>query len=186
MTTLLYVSIPLISAFLGWVTNLIAIKMLFRPRKKVLCFHGLIPKRKNDIAKKISVTIEEKLLSSKDLLTKINKEKVYEIISESIDEIINENLSFIASLVPDEIISDFKNVIIKKVFNLLNTMNEEEFRKAISISDLIESKIINMDMTEIENMVLTVAKKELKSIEVMGAIIGFIVGLFQILLLILL
>jgi len=49
--------IPIISAFIGWFTNWIAIKMLFHPRepKKFLglTLHGIFPKRQKVIAEKL-------------------------------------------------------------------------------------------------------------------------------------
>ena len=45
--------IPIIGAIIGLITNWIAIKMLFHPRKKIFGIQGVIPKRKKDIAKRI-------------------------------------------------------------------------------------------------------------------------------------
>lgn len=45
--------IPFIGALIGLITNWIAVKMLFHPRKKIFGIQGVIPKRKKDIAKRI-------------------------------------------------------------------------------------------------------------------------------------
>ena len=45
--------IPIIGAIIGLITNWIAVKMLFHPRKKIFGIQGVISKRKKDIAKKI-------------------------------------------------------------------------------------------------------------------------------------
>ena len=45
--------IPIIGAIIGLITNWIAVKMLFHPRKKIFGIQGVIPKRKKDIAKRI-------------------------------------------------------------------------------------------------------------------------------------
>ena len=47
------IAMPFIGAVIGLVTNWIAIKMLFHPRKKILGIQGVIPKRKKEIAKRI-------------------------------------------------------------------------------------------------------------------------------------
>ena len=53
----------LIGAAIGWITNWIAIKMLFHPyqEKRFLFFRiqGLIPKRRDEIGKGISQVVEQ-------------------------------------------------------------------------------------------------------------------------------
>ena len=71
--------IPIISALIGWFTNYIAIKSLFKPIKPVnifgFKFQGLIPKEKNKIILKLSKTISDYLISNKDLLKNLEDEK---------------------------------------------------------------------------------------------------------------
>jgi uncharacterized membrane protein YheB (UPF0754 family) len=59
--------IPLISAFIGWFTNWIAIKMLFHPKepKKILgiTFHGIFPKRQQQFAEKLGKLVSERKLA---------------------------------------------------------------------------------------------------------------------------
>lgn len=50
----------------------------------------------------------------------------------------------------------------------------------LNISELVEEKIINMDINELENLVLTVMKKELDTIVNLGAFIGFLLGVLNI------
>jgi len=45
--------IPVIGFIIGYFTNYIAIKMLFHPRKKIFGIQGVLPKRKEILAKKI-------------------------------------------------------------------------------------------------------------------------------------
>ncbi len=68
--------IPFISAFIGWFTNWIAIKMLFHPRhpKKILgvTLHGIFPKRQAVFAEKLGKMVSEELLSFEDIQQKID------------------------------------------------------------------------------------------------------------------
>ena len=49
--------LPLIAALIGWLTNLIAVKMLFHPRKSInlgfFSVQGVFPKRQKALAKKL-------------------------------------------------------------------------------------------------------------------------------------
>ena len=71
---------PVVGAFIGWLTNYVAIKMLFRPRQPWrflgLSLQGVMPKRQHDIAVKIGEVVEEDLLNSEDILNAINTEEL--------------------------------------------------------------------------------------------------------------
>ena len=53
--------IPFISAFIGWFTNWIAIKMLFHPREPkrflFMTIQGIFPKRQQQFAQKLGATV---------------------------------------------------------------------------------------------------------------------------------
>lgn len=51
----------------------------------------------------------------------------------------------------------------------------------IDISGIVEQKINEMDVMELEQLVLSVMKKELNAVVNLGAIIGFVLGLFNLL-----
>ena len=70
-----FLVIPIISAFIGWFTNWIAIKMLFHPKepKRILgiTFHGIFPKRQKIFAEKLGKMISAEFLSFEDIEEKI-------------------------------------------------------------------------------------------------------------------
>lgn len=53
--------------------------------------------------------------------------------------------------------------------------------KRLDISGMIEKKINEMDVMEMETLVLAVMKKELNAVVNLGAVIGFVLGLFHLL-----
>ena len=65
----------IIGALIGWITNKVAIKMLFRPVNpvKILFFkiQGVFPKRKDQMAISLADTIESELLSKEVIMDKI-------------------------------------------------------------------------------------------------------------------
>ncbi|HOU47595.1 MAG TPA: DUF445 family protein, partial [Chitinophagales bacterium] len=68
-------AVPLIGAFIGWITNWIAIKMLFHPRKPVkflfLTFHGIFPKNKPRIANKLGIVVQRDLINFSDIKSRL-------------------------------------------------------------------------------------------------------------------
>lgn len=66
-----------IGAIIGWTTNVIAIKLLFRPIDPIKVpvlgwtLQGLMPKRKKEIAKNIGETVETELVSIEEIIDKM-------------------------------------------------------------------------------------------------------------------
>ena len=83
--------IVLISAIIGWITNYLAIKMLFRPYKEInlglFKIQGLIPRRRAEIGQGIANVIEKELISVKDVIENIDRDKFSLKLEELIDQI---------------------------------------------------------------------------------------------------
>ena len=70
---------PILGAVIGYVTNRIAIQMLFRPRtgKRILGFHvpftpGIIPKNRNELAASIARAVAGELISPEAVRARLN------------------------------------------------------------------------------------------------------------------
>jgi uncharacterized membrane protein YheB (UPF0754 family) len=183
--------LAIIGAFIGWMTNVFAIKLLFRPFNpiNILGFklQGLIPKRKEDIAKNVGETIEQELVTIEEILDKIiedlDKSDIKKLIQEKINTVVKEKLSVLIPPAIKELILGYVNDFVKKNGDdMIDELTEKMIHKAtqkVDISKMIEEKIIAFNMAEVERIVLDVAKKELKHIEYLGGVIGFIIGIVQ-------
>ncbi|MCB0310123.1 MAG: DUF445 family protein, partial [Bdellovibrionales bacterium] len=98
--------LPLVTAMIGWFTNFVAIKMLFRPRTPLnfLGFRliGLIPKRRQEIARKIAEAVERDLISHEDIQRVLQnpeiKEEVKNHMHQHIDILLSKTLGRIPGL----------------------------------------------------------------------------------------
>lgn len=182
-----------IGGVIGWVTNYLAIKMLFRPFEPVAIpiinfqFQGLIPKRKTEIAKSIGETIEKELLSVDEIMNKLitssNKGEIIALLKGKITEIVSEKLPSIIPSTFKGMISKYVNdVIDKEGEQIIDDLIETSIKKAsssIEISKMVEDKVNEFDMAQMEGIIIRIAQKELKHIEVLGGILGFMIGIFQ-------
>ena len=73
-----YIATPLIGAVIGYVTNWIAVKMLFRPRKEIRVFGkrlpftpGVIPRGQGRLARAVGNVVETQLLTPEYLGEKL-------------------------------------------------------------------------------------------------------------------
>jgi uncharacterized membrane protein YheB (UPF0754 family) len=88
-----YILIPLISAFIGYFTNWIAIKMLFHPKLPIrvlgITVQGIFPKRQKQFAEKLGSLISNEFLSFQDIEQKIanpsNLKKVLPEVEKHVD-----------------------------------------------------------------------------------------------------
>ena len=184
----------LISGAIGWITNWVAIKMLFRPHREInfvlFKIQGLIPKRKAEIGSGIANIIQNELISVKDVISNIDREEFSKRLNKLIDEVLNKNLKkkvkekfpFLQVFFTDKVAKDIgnaiKSIIIEnqeKIFEIFSNYAEENIDFEIIISD----KISNFSLDKLEEIITLLAKKELKHIEVIGAVLGIIIGAVQ-------
>ena len=183
-----------ISATIGWITNWVAIKMLFRPHKEInfglFKIQGLIPKRRAEIGSGIANIIQNELISVKDVISNIDREEFSKRLNALIDEVLDKNLKkkvkekfpFLQMFFTDKIAKDVGNTIKdiimgnqEKIFEIFSNYAEENIDFEVIISD----KISNFSLNKLEEIITFLAKKELKHIEVIGAILGMLIGAVQ-------
>lgn len=74
--------------------------------------------------------------------------------------------------------ADIKGMVLK-IYKMVVETKLSGVMDTINIPAIIENKINSMDMLEIEQLTLSVMKKELDAIVWLGAVIGFLLGLFN-------
>ena len=183
-----------IGALIGWITNYFAIKMLFRPLKEIniLGFkvQGLIPKRKMEMAESIADTIQEELISMKDITANIGDIELGEEIDLIVDRIVEDKLEKeVLSKIPMASLFITDSMILKIKGHIKDAIdeNKDEFftviikkmEDSVDMKNIIIEKIENFELDELEKMVYRIANNELKHIEVIGAILGAIIGGIQ-------
>ena len=146
-TVLNYISGPIIGAIIGYITNFIAVKMLFHPYKPIKIFGftlpftpGIIPKRKPRLAKAISNAVGNKLFTENDLEDILCSDEIKETVSDAIcnkaEELISKAPAEIAlSLTSEENAEKIKN----KACSFISSKVMESARE-IDIGSIIAEK----------------------------------------------
>ena len=184
----------IISAAIGWITNWVAIKMLFRPHNEInlglFKIQGLIPKRRAEIGIGIANVIQNELISIKDVIANIDREEFSKRLNDLIDDVLEKNLKtkvkekfpvmqmFFSDKMAKDVSNTIKGIVMEnqeKIFEIFSNYAEEN----IDFSTIITDKISNFSLDKLEEIINGLAKKELKHIEVIGAILGAFIGLVQ-------
>ena len=185
---------PFICAMIGWFTNLIAIKMLFHPKKpvKLLFFtlHGVFPKRQKALAHNLGQLVENELVSHEDIQKVIHnpefEARFKNTIITHLSKFFEDKLSSLNPLVGMFLNGSFMDKIKETVFKEIDKavpsiiqQVSDELEHKIDFSEIVRKKVEAFSMDKLEDILFSIMKKEFKFVEFMGAVLGFIVGIFQ-------
>ena len=192
---LIYLAIPITSALVGWLTNVVAIKMTFYPINfigiKPIGWQGIIPSK---AAKMSSISVDlwtSKLINVKELFAKINPKKVAKemlpefdrISKEIMDEIMHEQAPEIWSRVPESVKKLAYSRISKDLPEIVTEMMtdiKDNIDEMFDIKDMV-IKRLTKDKGLLNEMFLQVGDEEFKFIERSGFTFGFLFGIVQML-----
>ena len=191
-----------VGILIGWFTNYLAIKLLFRPYKEMNFFffkiQGLIPKRRDEISKNIADVVEKELISVDDIENKLKEvefddgmiEKVLDkLVEEKLKKSILEKNPLLKMIINDSMVDKikkyFKNMILENKDEILSEMIKIGKEK-IDFKEIILEKMKNFSLEEIEKIILSISKNELKHIEIIGGVLGGLIAVFQFLFMVLL
>ena len=192
---LIYLAIPITSALVGWLTNVVAIKMTFYPIHfvgiKPFGWQGIIPSK---AAKMSSISVDlwtSKLINVKELFAKINPKKVAKemlpefdrISKEIMDEIMHEQAPEIWSRVPESVKKLAYSRISKDLPEIVTEMMtdiKDNIDEMFDIKDMV-IKRLTKDKGLLNDMFLQVGDEEFKFIERSGFTFGFLFGIVQML-----
>ncbi len=188
--------IPLISAFIGWVTNWVAIKMLFHPRqpKKIIgvTFHGIFPKRQQQFAEKLGKLVSAEFLSFDDIEEKIsnpeNLKKVMPMIETHVDEFLRNRLKdempVISMFIGDKTITNLKTMFMKEIESLFPQVMKQyaaNLKNELDLEQIVIKKVAGFSSDKLEEVLYQIMSKEFRFVEIIGAVIGLIIGIVQVL-----
>jgi len=184
--------LAIIGGLIGYITNVIAIKLIFRPINPIkipllnIEIIGMIPKRKLEIASNIAQVIEEQFFSFDDIIENIiteqDKQSIIDYIKVRIKLVLNEKLGLIPSSIRNLVQNYISEIIEDEIRCGVDELSQEIIIKAnnrINVKEIIEDKINELDLHKLEIIILQIVKNELKHIEILGLILGFIIGIVQ-------
>ena len=190
-----FYTIPVISAFIHWLTIWMALKMLFHPRKPKkflwLTFHGVFPKRQQQIAESLGKIVGQELLSFGDIEKTItnpeNVQKILPLAEEHIDNFLRtklkESMPIISMFIGDKTITQLKTVFMKELEELFPVIMKNyvaNLKNDLDLEKIVVEKISNISSDKLEQMLNQILTKEFRFVEVIGAALGFFIGLLQI------
>ena len=193
--TIIIFSIPFITAFIGWLTNWVAIKMLFRPQRPqrvlgLVTWQGLIPRRQPELAAKAAEIIERELVSNHVIHDKIRGVDIKPGLRTAVSRLIRQRLvpklqgiPLVGNFVNDQAVESLENMALEEIDKEGEVLMEKiatKFESNFDVKHIVEQRIQEFDLDRLESIVMEVARKEFKTIERLGFVLGFVVGCPQV------
>lgn len=184
--------LAIIGGLIGYLTNVVAIKLIFRPINPIkipilnIEIMGMIPKRKSEIAATIGQIISEQFLSIDEIIDGIitdeDKDNITNYIKLKIKLILDEKMTLIPGTIKLLVQNYISDIIEDEIKSSIDELSEEIIIKAnnrINIEEIVKNKINELDLYELEEIILTIVKNELRHIEILGLVLGFLIGIVQ-------
>ena len=188
-------TLPFIAALTGWITNYIAVKMLFHPRekKKILFLEvqGIFPKRQKSLAEKLGKVVADELFSFEDVKGALkdpkNLEGVHHIIDEKLDDFLEnrmiESMPMLYVFMSDEMRIKIKATLQDELQLMLPSLIDRfagRIEEQIDVEKTVYEKVVNFSTDKLEGILYSIMSKEFRFIEILGGVLGFIIGLIQV------
>lgn len=190
-------SLPFIAAIIGWLTNYIAIKMLFHPKKPVqlglFTLQGIFPKRQKKLAEKLGQIVSDELFNIQDikevLLNGAHQGELNKVIEEHIDHFLKNKLAasmpMLAMFMSEDMRNTIKNTLMEEIKLIMPQVIHryvDKIEEELDIQQIVYDKVVNFSSDKLEAILFSIMSKEFKFIEIVGAALGFLIGLIQLLL----
>jgi uncharacterized membrane protein YheB (UPF0754 family) len=192
----LYVSMPLIAAAIGYVTKLVAIRMMFRPIEFVglkpwFGWQGIIPRRAAKMAAIACDTLTKQLISPREIFSRIDPERVAAELEKPLladieaitHEVANAYSPTLWNVMPETLRRRIIDHIKADAPAVVKQIMEEVKQNLDSVFDLKAMVVNNLvaDKPLLNRIFQEAGKEEFKFIARSGIYFGLIIGCIQVL-----
>ena len=191
---LLFILFPLVCGFIGWVTNVVAVRMIFWPHDPVrfgpLSFQGVLPKNLNFFARILSKIITKEFITTSQMVRGLNPARLGKDINAFLGMTLDALLPKLRSTLPPGLQGLLTPETTNMLREVLDKEGEANLPQAIEVlaghadnlldlRQLTWDKLVEMGPKRLEEIIYEVSAKELNFIVVYGGYFGAALGLIQ-------
>lgn len=192
---MLLATVPTITAFVGWITNWAAVKMIFWPETFIgigpLGWQGILIRRAPKFATGVADVVTEHLISPREMAERLDPDEMERLFGDTVDAQTEPILHEVAELVspgswgaiPDPVKTMVRSQIqresrqlIRELFDKLQGLSEQ----LLDLKGLIFTSLSGDNTRTLVRLTQEIGHKEFKFIEYYGGFFGFLIGLVQI------
>jgi uncharacterized membrane protein YheB (UPF0754 family) len=187
-------TIPLITAFIGYITNWAAVKMIFNPQHFVgvgpIGWQGVLPRKADVFANGVADTMSQRVLSARDLAERLDPEEMERLFEDRLaaaaPELVREAAEVLAPDLWDTMVPEARSAVVHQVVTMSRATARDVFDDLQGISDelldlrqLVVGLLTGPNVARLVRLFREIGGPELRWIIRYGGIFGLMVGLVQ-------
>lgn len=189
-----YLSMPVIAAVIGYITKILAIKMMFAPLefvgiKPYLGWQGIIPNRAQHMAEIAVDIMTARLLNPKDIFDRFDPEHMARELKQPMQDMMEDVTSTVVSHYYPRIWESTPDIVRRNLFKrvqaeapaiIADLMNElkNNIDNVFDLKHMVISNLVR-DKALLNSIFREVGDEEFKFIRNSGIYFGFIIGIVQ-------
>ncbi|MDN5348115.1 MAG: hypothetical protein PWP65_1679 [Clostridia bacterium] len=147
----------------------------------------MIPRRRQEIASSVAEVIDKELLPWREIVQGLYRPEIEARLTEAVVQVAGRRFierlpSFLPPKVKETIARLLENSLRQELPAALRELEELLLSSRginFSLGKLAARKINSLDLEQAEKIILQVASRELRYIELVGGVLGFLIGLVQ-------
>lgn len=185
--------VPLVTAFIGYVTNFAAVKMIFLPEEFVgvwkIGWQGVLPSKADTFASDVAGTVGD-VISPAELVERIDPAELEALLSDRLDDelpgVLREAAEMLAPGVWDQMAPEAQRMVAEQIKTEGRQVTQEIFddlqgisHEILDLEALVFDLLSGPNVKRLTRLFQEIGGKELKAIVRFGGYFGFIIGVFQ-------
>jgi uncharacterized membrane protein YheB (UPF0754 family) len=190
--------LPGFGLFTGAFTDFVALRMIFRPKRPrgigPFAWQGLFHKRRAEVSAGYSELLANEILTPRaimnSLLTGPMSDQLFELVQREVQRTIDEQAGiarpFVVLAVGGRRYQEMKRATAEKVIaKMPETVDQLEgyTARALDLANLLDERLALLDTDQYEDLLRPAFREDEKIVVAIGAVLGFVVGELQTLLL---
>jgi len=187
--------LPVIAALIGWVTNYLAVKMLFHPKLPIrlmgISIQGVFPKRQGQLARKLGELVDQELFSVEEVSKKIKElstsprtmDQIGNRIERTIREKLVKSFPMLSMFLSDGMVTKVTETFKEELRDFMAQSADDlstKLERDLDVRKMVREKVEAFSTEKLEEILVSLMKKEFRFIELVGAFLGFLIGCLQV------
>ena len=187
--------LPVIAALIGWVTNYLAVKMLFHPKLPIrlmgISIQGVFPKRQGQLARKLGELVDQELFSVEEVSKKIKElstsprtmDQIGKRIERTIREKLVKSFPMLSMFLSDGMVTKVTETFKEELRDFMAQSADDlstKLERELDVRKMVREKVEAFSTEKLEEILVSLMKKEFRFIELVGALLGFLIGCLQV------
>lgn len=188
----LLLSVPVLSAFIGWLTNWQAVKMIFWPARRMFGWQGIVYAHADKFATNLGQIAERDLMNAEDMAARFDPDELERALAPTLDAEAAGLVEAAADalqpgawkMVPPPMqmmIVEQVKVKTRAIARELTTELRPKIASMIDVKHLVAGQLSGANVDRLARLTEQIGHKEFKFIEYSGGVFGLLIGLAQIL-----